>query len=235
MTFNFAYPNTRPDTRGWGPGFPNCATEAWVPLVAANGVGFGRVHKNIHALLELLLAECIRRGYPPKAGQCWGAVCRCSHRSDGTCAKDSNGKDIPSNHSWGLAIDFNSIDNPYGANREDAQLGGNPKLGWVPILFKEYGFRWLGPPIADWQHFDFAGEPSDAAAMTAKAKRELGDDMTEQQLEMLRASDQRWRGVMAYDTAIENGKENPTPPAGKPPEWMDGWKFAKRAYNRPKA
>jgi hypothetical protein len=182
MAFDFAYPNARPDARGWGPGYPNCAEEAWVPLVAANGVGFGRVHKNIHTLLELILAECIRRSYPPKAGQCWGAVCRCSHRSDGTCAEDANGNPVPSNHSWGLAIDYNSIDNPYGADREDSQLGGNPKLGWVPILFREYGFRWLGPPIDDWQHFDFAGEPTDAVTMTVKARSELGDDMSTQDM-----------------------------------------------------
>jgi hypothetical protein len=196
-----------------------------VPLVAANGVGFGRVHRDIHDLLELILGECIRRGYPPKTGQCWGAVCRCSHKSDGTCAKDANGKEIPSNHSWGLAVDFNSIDNPYGASASQSKLGGDPSLGWVPVLYHEYGFRWLGPPINDWQHFDFAGEPSDAAAMTAKAKRELGDEMGYADFEAgLRA---RRKGkslpanptadfVLGYDVADDIKKAAKTPAPGTP-------------------
>ena len=103
MAFDFSYPNPRPSERGWGPGYPNCQDEAWIPLTASNGVGFGRVHRDIHELLSLVLEECIRRGYPPKAGQCWGAVCRCSHRSDGTCAEDANGNPVPSNHSSAFA------------------------------------------------------------------------------------------------------------------------------------
>lgn len=164
MAFDFTYPNKPPNLRGWGSGYPNCQEDKWVALVAANGVGFGRVHRRVHDLLELLLAECIAKGYPPKAGQCWGSVCRCSHKSDGSCAKDSAGNEIPSNHSWGLAIDFNSLENVYGA-----PSGKMP--AWVPVLFRTYGFRWLGPPIQDWQHLDFAGEPSDADAMLRKARR----------------------------------------------------------------
>lgn len=163
MAFDFSYPNKPADQRGWPSGYPNCHEEFWVPLTAKNGVGFGRVHKGVAALLKLLLDECIDRGYPPKDGQCWGSVCRCSHRSDGTCAEDSSGNPIPSNHSYGLAIDFNSIDNPYG--------GTSHKMpNWVPALFKKYGFRWLGPPINDWQHLDFCGTPADARRMTRKAK-----------------------------------------------------------------
>jgi len=164
MAFDFTYPNTPPDQRGWGPGYPDCQTDKWVSLKAANGVGFGSVHRRVHDLLRRLLDECILKGYPPKAGQCWGSVCRCSHAQDGSCAKDAQGNEIPSNHSWGLAIDFNSLDNPYG--------GTTHKMpNWVPELFKSYGFRWLGPPIHDWQHFDFAGTPEDADRMLAKAKQ----------------------------------------------------------------
>lgn len=172
--FDYRYPNTSAPSRGWPEGYPNCHEELWVPLVAKNGVGFGRVHRAIHDLLELILNECIDRGYPPKAGECWGSVCRCSHRSDGTCAEDSQGRPIPSNHSYGLAIDLNSLDNPYGASTYKMPA-------WVPVLFKEFGFRWLGPAINDWQHFDFAGTPQDAKEMTEKARRELGekdDDMS---------------------------------------------------------
>jgi hypothetical protein len=171
MAFDFSYPNKPADQRGWPSGYPNCHEERWVPLVAKNGVGFGRVDREVVELLKLLLDECIDRGYPPKKGQCWGSVCRCSHRSDGSCAEDSSGKPIPSNHSYGLAIDFNSLDNPFGSS--------NWKMpAWVPKLFRAYGFRWLGPPINDAQHFDFAGSPADARAMTKKARAKLGPSFT---------------------------------------------------------
>jgi hypothetical protein len=215
VTFDFAYPNARPSERGWGSGYPNCQEEAWAPLIASNGVGFGRVHKNVQELFTLILNECIRRGYPPKGGQCWGSVCRCSHKSkpdpDGNiCAKDSQGNPIPSNHSWGLAIDFNSIDNRYGADRQDSKLGGDPSLGWVPVLFRTYGFRWLGPPIDDWQHFDFAGSPSDATVMTTKARNELGGDEDMSDL---------------TDGLRANRKGDPLKPNASP-DWELGWRVA---------
>lgn len=160
---DYSYPNTPPDQRGWGAGYPHCDESRWQPLTAKNGVSFGRVDARLNPLLERLLNECIKRGYPPKNEQCWGSVCRCSHRSDGTCATDSAGHEIPSNHSFGIAIDFNSLDNVYGASTYKMP-------SWVPKLFHAYGFRWLGPPIHDWQHFDFAGSPHDASDMYAKAK-----------------------------------------------------------------
>jgi hypothetical protein len=41
-------------------------------------------------------------------------------------------------------------------------------------LWRQYGWRWLGPPIKDWMHFDFAGTPADARTMTDRARAELG-------------------------------------------------------------
>ena len=225
MAFDFGYPNGTPADCGWGSGYPHCQEEKWVPLVASNGVGFGRVHRNVVELLELLLGECIRSGYPPKNGQCWGAVCRCSHKSDGTCAEDAQGHEIPSNHSWGLAIDFNSLDNPYGSSTFKM-----PK--WVPLLFREYGFRWLGPPINDWQHFDFAGSPKDALAMTAKARRELDPDR-EDDMNLEKYVD----GEKKYRDRFRTKGSDP----GPPPEDMDdpyakaGWASARFAATNPKA
>lgn len=166
---DYSYPNVQPDQRGWGEGYPKCDTTRWKPLTAKNGVSFGQVDERLVPLLQRIFNECIKRGYPPKPGQCWGSVCRCSHRSDGTCATDASGNPIPSNHSFGIAIDYNSLDNVYGASTYKMP-------SWVPKLFHTYGFRWLGPPIHDWQHFDFAGSPADAKAMTAKASADkLGE------------------------------------------------------------
>lgn len=164
MALDWGYPNSPADQRGWGPGYPNCQPDKWVPLAAKNGVGFGQVHRRVHDLLFRLLNECILKGYPPKDGQCWGAVCRCSHDSSGNCVRDATGHEVPSNHSWGLAIDFNSLDNVYGATTYKMPQ-------WVPNLFHDYGFRWLGPPIHDWQHLDFCGTPEDADRMLRKARR----------------------------------------------------------------
>lgn len=167
MALDFAYPNKPADQRGWGPGYPNCQEEKWIPLEAKNGTGFGRVHRRVHRLLQLLIDKSIDLNYPPKDGQCWGSVCRCSHRPDGTCAEDSNGNPIPSNHSWGLAIDFNSIENPFGGSSHEMPAR-------IVKLFHSYGFRWLGDTeIHDWMHFDFCGTPKDADRMTAKAEANL--------------------------------------------------------------
>jgi hypothetical protein len=214
--FDFSYPNARPDARGWGSGYPNCQTDKWVPLFAKNGVRFGSVHFAVHDLLELILNECINRGYPPKMGQCWGSVCRCSHKSDGTCAKDSAGNPVPSNHSWGLAIDFNSLDNPFG--------GSTHKMpAWVPVLFREYGFRWLGPPIDDWQHFDFAGNPTDAKAMTEKARRELGDKMTDVEKAQLAKALEYGKEAHSALNAVEDFLEGTPPP-------LESTRIRKRTY-----
>lgn len=230
MGFDFDYPNSRPDTRGWPSGYPNCHEEAWVPIVASNGVGFGRVHREIADLLVLILNECIRKGYPPKQGQCWGSVCRCSHRSDGSCAEDAAGNPVPSNHSYGLAIDFNSAENVYGADRSQSAIA--TEAPWVAVLFRRYGFRWLGPPIDDWQHFDFAGTPADARRMTRKAQAELTAPKTEDD----QMFEDFMRGWNEYEAAWKEQKKDPGPP---PENWKSqgrrfGWSAARFAAQNPK-
>jgi hypothetical protein len=198
-----------------------------VPLVAANGVSFGKVHKDICELLELLLAECIRKGYPPKNGQCWGSVCRCSHRSDGTCAEDAAGNPIPSNHSYGLAIDFNSLDNVYGASTYKMPQ-------WVPVLFRKYGFRWLGPPINDWQHFDWAGTPADAKQMTFKARLELGAVEKNGDDEMYEKFKQGWKDYQAALKEKHGVDPGPAPDGWGNEDRKFGWNAARFAVNASK-
>jgi hypothetical protein len=135
------------------------------PLAIGQAVFLGGVHRGIHDLCELVLTECATRGYVFRLNpqQNWGYAGRFTKRSDGTQTT------TPSNHSWGLAIDINSAVNVYGGDHNDFP-------DWMPPFLKSYGFRWLGPPIKDQQHFDFCGEPEDAVAMTAKARKELGGD-----------------------------------------------------------
>jgi hypothetical protein len=147
-----------------------------VPL-SVNGVSFvGGVHKRIADLLQMLLEECAARGYVFHSGQCWGFAGRFTKRPDGSQTK------TPSNHSWGLAVDVNSLINPYGGTHHNFPQ-------WMLDLMHEYGFRWLGPAINDQEHFDFCGTPIDADNMTAKAEQEgLGNMTPAQQADLTRAA-----------------------------------------------
>lgn len=48
-------------------------------------------------------------------------------------------------------------------------------------VWNTYGFRWGGdyPDTKDWMHFEFMGTPTDAKAMTEKARRELAGEVEE--------------------------------------------------------
>lgn len=227
MAFSFGYPNVPPDRRGWGPGFPECQNAKMVPLVAA-GVSFGSCRGEVHDLLELLITETDRRGYGPKMGQVGCFVCRCSHKSDGSCAKDSAGREIPSNHSWGLAVDYNWRENVYGADRSTSAIATRHR--WMPALWKTYGFRWLGPPISDWQHFDFAGNVADAKHMTDKARRDLGGGDDDVNL------DKYVDGEQAYRSKLKELGKDPGPAKDDWDEYKKaGWTSARFAAQNPKA
>jgi hypothetical protein len=153
----------RADARGWGemwsPGAP--PRTDMVPLII-DGIPFvGGVHPKIHELAEVLLLECVERGYRIRdvPRQTWGFAWRAIR---GTVA-------TPTNHSSGIAFDVNSAVNWLG--RED----GGDIPAWMPNLFNEYGWRWGGDYTGrkDPMHFEFMGTPNDAAALTIKAKEEL--------------------------------------------------------------
>jgi hypothetical protein len=160
VSFDFIYPTPLPSTKGWGPGWPNCQREAMVTVPPFVG-GF---HRDIAELMGLLVAEMRRRGFVFLEPGCWGFGCR---------ATKGGGGDVPSFHSWGLAADINAPLNVFGAPEETSQIATTHR--WVVPLMATYGFFWLGPTIKDWMHFSFVGSPQDAAAMTVKARRELGD------------------------------------------------------------
>lgn len=205
MAFDFRYPNKPANQRGWGPGAPNCQRDRLVPLTV-RGVSFpGGVFREVHDLIVLLVEESLKRKYIPNLDDpgCWAFGCRMTKRSDGTFT------DTPSNHSWGLAVDINAPHNPF---RKDAPHQIGQKMA---DLWKRYGFRWLGPPIGDWMHFDFAGTPADAAAMTKKARAELGgDDMTDAEKERLKRALDLAKEATAGLRGVEDFLKETPPPDG---------------------
>lgn len=153
---------TTAQDRGWGPGWPNCQPQHIVPL-AVHGVAFpGGIRKELHGLVELLLEQAYTGGYHAKKGQCWGYACRPIKRPDGA---DS---DVPSNHSWGLAIDLNSAENVFGGSTHTMPAR-------VVAMFKKYGFGWGGdyPGLKDWMHLEYLHDPAMAKVHTDRAKRDF--------------------------------------------------------------
>ena len=205
MTLDFKYPTPLPSTKGWGPGWPDCQRDKIVP----HPVFQGGVHKDILELVNLLVAELQRRGYKFQDGWSWGFGCRAT--------KGGNG-DVPSFHSWGLALDFNAPINTFGASADQVQLAKD-EYRWVVALMREYGFFWLGPWIKDWMHFSFCGSPADARALTEKARRELGGDEDVAYAEFK----QGWKAFVA-------GKPEPADEGDE----KFGWNAASYAANRPK-
>lgn len=149
---------TRADQRGWGPGWPNCQTDKFVKVVLSNGV---RViaRREIAELAKLLFEEGIRRGYLPRDGQTWGAACRAIR-----------GTNTPSNHSWALAFDINSLANP-----QRRPLTTDMPV-WYREMWKRYGFRWGGDYTSatpDSMHFEYMGTPQSAITDTSRARAAL--------------------------------------------------------------
>lgn len=149
--------------RGWGSGWPRCQTDEIVPLVV-RGVEFpGGCRRELRELLTLLLEATHDGGYELHDGWCWGFACRPIKHSDGSLS------DVASNHSWGLAVDINAPENPYG--------GTSYKMpSWVVELFREYGFRW-GGDYRDFMHMEYLGSPTDAVHDTERAEARRDDEM----------------------------------------------------------
>lgn len=151
------------NSRGWGPGWPACGAinGGAIRQVTATRSGSsiaGGVHANIQQLVQLIIDEIERRGYLLHPGWNWGAECRAI-----------SGTNTPSNHSWGLAIDLNAPNNPY------TSTGQHDIPDWAYAIWRSYGFG-CGADYSgkkDWMHVEFMGTPSDAAAMTGLALRNL--------------------------------------------------------------
>lgn len=144
-------------SRGWGRGWPHCQSGKLRVVVVKRSVRLA-VREEIAPLVGWLCAETMRRGYPLRTGQCWGFACRAIR-----------GSSTPSNHSWGLAVDLNSLANPMG-----------PRLvtdmpDWMPRLWKNHGFRWGGTYSSrkDAMHYEYMLTPR-AAKATARRLEPVG-------------------------------------------------------------
>ena len=161
-----SYPGIPADKRGWGSGWPHCQYEKWI---TAPSPVFGKVHKDVVILFGLLINETEDRGYNLKGdgltggtSQCWGADCRpIKSLINGVIVLTK----IPSNHSWGLAVDLNSSDNQYGGATHTIP-------DWMVTLWNKYGFRWGGdyPHTKDWMHFEFMGTPKQAVRLPSPCR-----------------------------------------------------------------
>ena len=147
--------------RGWGSGWPHCDSGK-MKWTTGGGIGLS-VHQGISQLVSLLLDETERRGYKlDKTKDDWGFACR---PITGTT-------NVPSNHSWGLAVDLNASRNPYTSG---ALVTDMPK--WMRKMWNHYGFRWGGNynSVKDAMHYEFMGTPNDADQMLKEAKKKLGE------------------------------------------------------------
>lgn len=140
--------------RGWGRGWPVNRRPDMVNA-GARGVVVP-VHKLIAPLVDYLFEETFRLGYTIRKGQTWGYANRAVTGSS----------TVPSNHSWGLAVDINAPANPY---REDGRLITDMPAEMV-ALWKKWGFGWGGDyrTHKDAMHYEFMGTPTEAKAFVAK-------------------------------------------------------------------
>lgn len=146
----------------WGSGWPHCQDGRIRTIARSDGVRFG-VREELVTLVSLLVDETERLGYNVKAEQTGGFACRQIFRPDGT----PTGK--PSNHSWGLAVDINSMENPF---RRPLTTNIPPN---VVAAWQRFGFRWGGTfsTTPDPMHFEFLGSVEDAKKRTLEAQIEF--------------------------------------------------------------
>lgn len=144
--------NNNASGRGWGPGWPACQTDKLLTITLANGVRL-TVRREISTLVRLLLNEALRRGYVIRRADSGGFNCRAI-----------TGTLIPSNHSWGLAVDLNWQLNPMGTHQTNMPT-------WLVSLMWEFGFYWGGWYASpDPMHYEYVGTPAQAAVHTSRAR-----------------------------------------------------------------
>lgn len=102
-----------------------------------------RVHKDIAYLLQGAVTEAITvHGYRLDGPQLddWGYICR-PIRGYETKYRVTRSLRYLSNHSWGLAVDINSINNPMAAKGKPMRSDLSP-----PVIecFRRWGFSWGG-------------------------------------------------------------------------------------------
>lgn len=187
----------------WGPGWPACQDNRQTWIYLTNGVGL-RVRKEIADLVRRLLNECLRRGYWIRDPDSAGFVCRAIAHTL-----------IPSNHSWGLAVDINWQSNPQGTHTTNIPV-------WMVQLMWSYHFYWGGwYDDPDPMHFEYVGTPTQAAADAARALKTFGGTQVAEKVELVDATNNALSEVWNAEKAMRDGKPvdaNKTYPGG--PHWL---------------
>jgi hypothetical protein len=141
--------------RGWGSGWPNCDRAKQVKVKKAGVMVV--VRREIAELVAVLFEATEKRySYDIKSGQTWGFACRPIRGSTTTA----------SNHSWGLAVDINSLANPMGAPfRSDMPPS-------MVRMWEACGFYWGGRYTArpDAMHYEYIFRAADVPGHLRKAK-----------------------------------------------------------------
>jgi hypothetical protein len=133
--------------RGWGPGWPDCQGSKMV-TIHAGGIKLS-VRREVAPIFKGFCDELVQRGYPLGAvADDWGFACR-----------QIRGSDKASNHSWGLAVDLNSTENPMGS-----KLVTDFPAWAVEMGEKKYGLHWGGryKSRPDAMHWEWLGTPDEA-------------------------------------------------------------------------
>jgi D-alanyl-D-alanine carboxypeptidase len=153
-------PRNNARERGWGRGWPECQRGRLAAVTAGELTVYLR--REIAPLVATLLEATERRyAYPIRAGQTWGYA----HRA-------IQGTDVPSNHSWGLAVDINAGTNPMArAFRSDLPPA-------VVAMWWAAGFYWGGwyTRRPSTMHFEYVRRPGDVATDLDTALAYLGGE-----------------------------------------------------------
>ena len=113
-----------------------------------------QVHREVAPILQFLVDTIEGRGYlfdhgPRDVDDDWGF----NNRPIG-------GTRVPSDHSWGLAVDIDAQNYPWGTRRSPPR--------WIIDLFAMYGWEWGGDySKPDPMHFSFVGSVSEARHLVA--------------------------------------------------------------------
>lgn len=154
--------------QGWGmPGTKSFVGKI-VPIKAA-GI-YLRVNSETAPLWKAALDEIAAHGgYDFSAvADDWGFNVRPIRGYEDEWARTQNPKYL-SNHSWGNAVDLNSIKNPM---TENPRIHGDMPQ-WVVAIFVKYGFLWGGNykgKRKDYMHFEFVGTPAEARRRVANLR-----------------------------------------------------------------
>lgn len=148
-------------SRGWGRGWPTSRAKEMVWVKAPSGAKW-QVHRDVAAILQTIVNQAEARGYIFDHGK--GDV----DDDWGYNNRPIAGTRVPSNHSWGLAVDIDAQQYPQGQNRKRPPQ-------WLINLFGQYKWEWGGLwSYEDPMHFEFMGTRTQAQQMSAMILKNAG-------------------------------------------------------------